>query len=39
MSGLPDAAEHLRALHHGSEPLVLPNAWDGVTARALSGVA
>src|SRR5207253_4063104 len=35
MSGLPEAAERLRALHHVSEPLVLPNAWAAATARAV----
>jgi 2-methylisocitrate lyase-like PEP mutase family enzyme len=30
---LPDAADRLRSLHHGSEPLVLPNAWDAASAR------
>ncbi len=33
--GLPDAAERLRSLHTGSEPLVLANAWDAATARAV----
>ncbi len=28
-------AERLRALHHGSEPLVLPNAWDAASARGV----
>jgi len=28
-----DKAEQLRALHHGPPILVLPNAWDAVTAR------
>jgi 2-methylisocitrate lyase-like PEP mutase family enzyme len=28
------AAERLRAMHHGPRPLVLPNAWDPVSARA-----
>jgi 2-methylisocitrate lyase-like PEP mutase family enzyme len=32
---LAEAAERLRALHSGSEPLVLPNAWDAATARAV----
>lgn len=26
-------AEALRALHHGQQPLLLPNAWDAATAR------
>ena len=30
---MPDPAERLRALHHGPPILVLPNAWDAVTAR------
>jgi 2-methylisocitrate lyase-like PEP mutase family enzyme len=34
MSGLAEAADQLRTLHHGSEPLVLPNAWDAASARA-----
>jgi 2-methylisocitrate lyase-like PEP mutase family enzyme len=34
MHPLSDAAERLRALHHGDEPLVLPNAWDAASARA-----
>jgi 2-methylisocitrate lyase-like PEP mutase family enzyme len=38
MSGLAEAAEQLRALHHGAEPLVLPNAWDSATARAAVAV-
>lgn len=35
MSELQDAAERLRALHHGDAPLVLPNAWDASSARAV----
>src|SRR5712692_5375356 len=35
MNSLAEAAERLRALHAGSEPLVLPNAWDAATARAV----
>jgi 2-methylisocitrate lyase-like PEP mutase family enzyme len=27
-------AERLRAMHHGPQPLVLPNVWDPVSARA-----
>ncbi|HEY7292372.1 MAG TPA: isocitrate lyase/phosphoenolpyruvate mutase family protein [Vicinamibacterales bacterium] len=30
---MPDKAEDLRALHHGPPILVLPNAWDAVSAR------
>jgi 2-methylisocitrate lyase-like PEP mutase family enzyme len=30
---MPDRAEQLRALHHGPPILVLPNAWDAVSAR------
>jgi len=30
---MPDKAEQLRALHHGPPILVLPNAWDAVSAR------
>lgn len=29
-------AESFRALHHGSTPLVLPNAWDPVSARLVA---
>jgi 2-methylisocitrate lyase-like PEP mutase family enzyme len=32
---LKQAAERLRALHGGPEPLVLPNAWDAASARAV----
>jgi 2-methylisocitrate lyase-like PEP mutase family enzyme len=28
-------ADRLRALHHASEPLVLPNVWDAASARAV----
>ena len=28
-------AEQLRALHHGAQPLLLPNAWDAASARAV----
>ncbi|MBV9577924.1 MAG: isocitrate lyase/phosphoenolpyruvate mutase family protein [Chloroflexi bacterium] len=35
MTGLAQLAARLRALHHGPEPLVLPNAWDAATARAV----
>src|SRR5215472_15362552 len=34
-SRLTDLAEQLRALHHAAEPLVLPNAWDAASARAV----
>jgi 2-methylisocitrate lyase-like PEP mutase family enzyme len=34
-SSLADAAERLRSLHTGSEPLVLANAWDAASARAV----
>jgi len=30
-------AEEFRALHHGPRPLVLPNVWDAVSARAFAG--
>ncbi len=29
-------AERLRALHHGQQPLVLPNVWDAVSAQAFA---
>jgi 2-methylisocitrate lyase-like PEP mutase family enzyme len=29
-------AERLRAMHHGPQPLVLPNAWDAASARAFA---
>ncbi|MGH0031875.1 MAG: isocitrate lyase/PEP mutase family protein, partial [Myxococcota bacterium] len=32
---LADRALTLRALHHGDAPLVLPNAWDEASARAV----
>ena len=35
MSELQDAAERLRALHHADAPLVLPNAWDAASGRAV----
>src|SRR5258708_5156659 len=35
MSGLVEDAARLRALHAGSEPLILPNAWDAASARAV----
>src|SRR5258708_27598706 len=33
---LKKAAEQLRALHSGPAPLVLPNAWDAATAKAVA---
>jgi 2-methylisocitrate lyase-like PEP mutase family enzyme len=33
---LNEAADRLRSLHNGPEPLVLPNVWDGATARAVA---
>jgi len=35
MSALADLASRLRALHQADTPLVLPNAWDAATARAV----
>jgi 2-methylisocitrate lyase-like PEP mutase family enzyme len=35
MTLLAEQAEQLRALHHAAEPLVLPNAWDAASARAV----
>jgi 2-methylisocitrate lyase-like PEP mutase family enzyme len=35
MTALAELAQQLRALHHASEPLVLPNAWDAATARSV----
>ena len=35
MTDLASLAQRLRDLHHGPEPLVLPNAWDAATARAV----
>lgn len=32
---LASQADQLRGLHHGDEPLVLPNVWDAVSARAV----
>jgi 2-methylisocitrate lyase-like PEP mutase family enzyme len=29
-------AERLRAMHHGPQPLVLPNAWDAASARSFA---
>jgi 2-methylisocitrate lyase-like PEP mutase family enzyme len=36
MSDLAGLARRLRELHRGSEPLVLPNAWDAATARGVA---
>jgi 2-methylisocitrate lyase-like PEP mutase family enzyme len=36
MSDLASRAQRLRELHHQAEPLVLPNAWDAATARAVA---
>jgi 2-methylisocitrate lyase-like PEP mutase family enzyme len=36
MSPLSELAERLRQLHQGPEPLVLPNAWDAASARAVA---
>jgi len=33
---LAAAADHLRALHAGPEPLVFPNVWDAASARAVA---
>ncbi len=33
MRTLPEKAEEFRRLHHGTTPLVLPNAWDVPSAR------
>src|SRR5579864_701633 len=35
MADLSALAEQLRALHHASEPLVLPNVWDVATAKSV----
>jgi 2-methylisocitrate lyase-like PEP mutase family enzyme len=35
MDGLAAKAEHLRSLHVPGRPLVLPNAWDAASARAV----
>jgi 2-methylisocitrate lyase-like PEP mutase family enzyme len=32
---LQEAAERLRSLHGGPEPLILPNAWDAASARVV----
>jgi 2-methylisocitrate lyase-like PEP mutase family enzyme len=36
MGSLGALAERLRHLHSGPDPLVLPNAWDAATARAVA---
>lgn len=36
MMDLARRAEKLRTLHHGSEPLLLPNVWDVASARAVA---
>jgi 2-methylisocitrate lyase-like PEP mutase family enzyme len=36
LAGLAEAAEQLRALHSGREPLVLPNVWDAASARVVA---
>lgn len=33
---LNDRAELLRALHHGDQPLVLPNVWDAASAKIVA---
>jgi 2-methylisocitrate lyase-like PEP mutase family enzyme len=33
---MPTTAELFRALHHGGAPLILPNAWDPVSARIIA---
>jgi 2-methylisocitrate lyase-like PEP mutase family enzyme len=33
---MPTKAELFRAMHHGGTPLVLPNAWDPVSARIVA---
>ena len=35
MTELAELAVRLRALHHGGAPLILPNAWDVASARAI----
>jgi len=35
MTGLAQLAQRLRELHHATDPLVLANAWDAATARAV----
>jgi 2-methylisocitrate lyase-like PEP mutase family enzyme len=36
MTELTDQADTLRRLHHGAAPLLLPNAWDVASARAVA---
>src|SRR5262245_46668475 len=36
MSSQREKAEELRRLHHGSEPLVLVNAWDAASAKVVA---
>ncbi|WP_238158593.1 isocitrate lyase/PEP mutase family protein [Kribbella voronezhensis] len=36
MNNAPTKAELFRALHHGPDPLILPNAWDPVSARTIA---
>ncbi|WP_112239797.1 isocitrate lyase/PEP mutase family protein [Kribbella monticola] len=36
MKSTPTDAELFRAMHHGPEPLILPNAWDPVSARVMA---
>jgi 2-methylisocitrate lyase-like PEP mutase family enzyme len=36
MSTAPTKAELFRAMHHGPNPLILPNAWDPVSARVIA---
>ena len=35
MNELAAAADRLRSLHHGEQPLILPNAWDAASAQAV----
>ena len=35
MNAMAQAAERLRELHHGPEPLVLANAWDAARAQSV----
>ncbi len=34
-TALAESAATLRGLHHGGTPLVVPNAWDAASARAV----
>ncbi|MEU0092047.1 isocitrate lyase/phosphoenolpyruvate mutase family protein [Kribbella sp. NPDC006257] len=36
MTTEPSKAELFRAMHHGPNPLILPNAWDPVSARVMA---